>query len=290
MKQVNECYLNWWPHRFFPASKMPLNSPLSPLLTFPMTAAGGIDAKADISENMKIYFLFLFSLIPLSLPPSSCCSSSLIREGVLTSPAAEVWPTDWLGNLKALLGMHCSWVYVCVCVCTYCLHHSFCRLGEAVRLIRVAGWAWLTHTGSSQAVRAVALRGGPFHLHCPSQGSPSRGLDRGEARVLPELEAGGGSEKGGSIFMKATPNLWTLEKTVFQNSNVSNKMYNLMVYLLISHQICLVRYSAAIRSTILNAPLALLLLLRYSVNTLNSVTRCLSFSDRWYCLVLVLFF
>lgn len=91
--------------------------PLSPLLTFPMTAAGGIDAKADISVNMKIYFLLLFSPIPLSLPPpSSCCSSSLIREGVLTSPAAEVWPTGWLGDLKALLGMHCPWAYVYVCV------------------------------------------------------------------------------------------------------------------------------------------------------------------------------
>ncbi|TNN35633.1 hypothetical protein EYF80_054203 [Liparis tanakae] len=26
-------------------------------------------------------------------------------------------------------------------------------------------WVWLTRAGPSQAVRAVALRGGPFHLH-----------------------------------------------------------------------------------------------------------------------------
>lgn len=50
----------------------------------------------------------------------------------------------------------------------------------------------LTHTDPSQAVKAVALRGGPFHLHCPSQGSPSRGLDRVEAGVLSEPGAGGG--------------------------------------------------------------------------------------------------
>lgn len=35
-----------------------------------MTAAGGIDAKADIPVNMKIYFFLLFSPISLSLPPS----------------------------------------------------------------------------------------------------------------------------------------------------------------------------------------------------------------------------
>lgn len=93
-----------------------------------MTSAGGIDGEADILANMKIYlFPFFFSPTPLSLPPSSCCFSSLIRKGVLTSPAAKVWPTGWLGALKALLGMHCSWVYVYV---LYCLHHSFCRLGE----------------------------------------------------------------------------------------------------------------------------------------------------------------
>lgn len=73
-----------------------------------MTAAWGIDGEADIaSEHEDILFPSFFSPIPLSLPPSSCCFSSLIREGVLTSPAAEVWLSGWLGDLKALLGMHC---------------------------------------------------------------------------------------------------------------------------------------------------------------------------------------
>jgi len=93
---------------------------------------------------------------------------------------------------------------VCVCSASTTVPADW---GRAVRLIRAAGWVWLTRAGPSQAVRAVALRGGPFHLHCPSQGSPSRGQERGEAGVLPELEAGGGREKAGSIFMKATPNL-----------------------------------------------------------------------------------
>lgn len=163
--------------------------PLFPLLTFSMTAAGGIDAEADNQVKTKIYFSLLF-FTPFLYPsflPSSCCFSSLICEGVLTSPAAEALRGGWLGDLKALFGMHCPWVFIRVYVC--CLHYSICRLVEGCASDKTEP-GWLTW-GASQAVRGMALRGGPFLLHCPSQGSPGRGLDRVEAVVLLELQAAG---------------------------------------------------------------------------------------------------
>lgn len=133
-------------------------------------------------EHEDILIFLLFPPVPLSLPPSPCCSSSLIREGGLTSPAAGVWLNGWLGALKTLLGMHCPWVQGHVFVCVH-VHIAYTTVstdwGRTVCLIRAAGWVWLTHVGPSQAVKAMALRGGPFHLHCPSQGSPSRRLGIG---------------------------------------------------------------------------------------------------------------
>lgn len=145
-----------------------------------MTATGGIDAKADISANMKIYFLCLFSPIPLSLPPSSCCSSSLICEGVLTSPAAKVWSTGWLGDLKALLGMlrPCVHVYVCVSsvfVCTYCLR-GFFRLGEGCVSDKGSWLSWPDPHRAFTSCQSCGLwRGGPSICTAPARAHPAGG-------------------------------------------------------------------------------------------------------------------
>lgn len=82
---------------------------------------------------MKIY-LFRFFLLP-SLYPSlhhhPRCSSSFIREGVLTSPDAEVWPNGWSGGFQGPTWYATSMsLCVCACGCVYCLRHDFCRLGE----------------------------------------------------------------------------------------------------------------------------------------------------------------
>lgn len=164
-----------------------------------MTAAGGIDAKADIPANMKIYFLLLFSPISLSLPPSILLLLFLFDTWGGFNLSSCWGLADWLAGGSQGPTWYALSMSVCVCVCVR-VHIAYTTVsadwGRAARLIRAASWAWLTRAGPSQAVRAVALRGGPFHLHCPSQGSPSRGPDRGEAGVLLELEAGGGGEKG----------------------------------------------------------------------------------------------
>lgn len=168
-----------------------------------MTAAGGIDAKADISVNMKIYFPLLFSPIPLSLPPSILLLLFLFDTWGGFNLSSCWGLADWLAGGSQGPTWYALSMSVCVCVSVHIAYTTvFADWGRAVRLIRVAGWAWLTHTGPSQAVRAVALRGGPFHLYCPSQSSPSRGLDRGEARVLPALEAGGGGENAAPYSWK----------------------------------------------------------------------------------------
>lgn len=100
----------------------------------------------------------VFFYCSLSFSPSSCCSSSLIREGVLTSPAAEVWPTGWLGDLKALFGMHCPpRLRLCKDVRVYCLQR---QLGEGC-------------SSDKGCWRSLADPSGPF-TSCQSLG-PQRG-------------------------------------------------------------------------------------------------------------------
>lgn len=157
--------------------------------------------------------------------------------------------------------------------------------GRAARLIRAAGWAWLTHAGPSQAVRAVAHRGGPFHLHCPSLGSPSRGLDKGEARVLPELDAAGwegGSENHSAIFIKAGANLWELKEIESRDKNVSiTKTVYISHCLFADKSVWLFsqRFSSYLEGImVLYAPFSELL------GKYSQYSNAIFVLDRWYCL------
>lgn len=103
----------------------------------------------------------------LSLPPSTtpCCSSTLIREGVLTPPDAEVWPSGWSAGFQGPI-----WysplvsVYVCASGCVYCLRYDFRRLGEGYASDK---GCWLS----------LADPRGPF-ASCQSHG-PQRGVGGG---------------------------------------------------------------------------------------------------------------
>lgn len=103
-----------------------------PLLTFPMMAAGGIDAKADIPANMKIYFLLLFSPIPPPLPLSILLLLFLFDTWGGFNLSSCWGLADWLAGGSQGPTWYALSMSACVCVyvCAYCLHHSFCRLGE----------------------------------------------------------------------------------------------------------------------------------------------------------------
>lgn len=105
-----------------PISTRPGWVALSPLLTFPMTSAGGIDGEADILANMKIYlFPFFLPFLRPSLPPSSCCSSFFDTWGGFN--LSSCWNlADWLvGGLSRpylVCAVHeCLCMCLCVCMC-----------------------------------------------------------------------------------------------------------------------------------------------------------------------------
>lgn len=111
---------------------MPLNSALflpgwsefhhSPSSPSQWQPQGELTPRQTSRWTWRYTFSPLFSPIPPSLPPFVLLLFFLFDTwGGLTSPAAEVWQSGWLGDLKALLGMHCPWVCVCVC----------CRLRES---------------------------------------------------------------------------------------------------------------------------------------------------------------
>lgn len=75
-------------------------------------------------------------------------------------------PVDGQGAFKALLGIHHPWAYMYVRLDVYIAYDTISAdWGRAARLIRAAGWVWLTHTGPSQAVRDMALGGGGLSIH-----------------------------------------------------------------------------------------------------------------------------
>lgn len=190
------------------------------------------------SEHEDILILLLLTPISLSLPPPPPrCSSPLIREGVLTSPDAEVWPSGWSGGFQGPIWYSPSVsVYVCASGCVYCLRYDFRRLGEGCASDK-GYWLSLADPrgpfASCQSHGPQRGGGGAFHPHCPSQGL---GWRKG---CLPDLEA---RERGG-LFLKTTPNLWEVKAIPSRdaNENIPTTQICLVAYLLSDLQTCLVR-------------------------------------------------
>lgn len=152
-------------------------------------------------------------------------------------------PVDGQGAFKALFGIHHSWAYMYVRLDVYIAYDTISAdWGRATRLIRAAGWVWLTHAGPSQAVRVMALRGG-WGLSiriAPARASPAGCWIGVKKRVLTKAgssEGRGGRDRGavlennkGSMRSKGSP----LTGWKWKHPNERHRY----VWLLICCQIC----------------------------------------------------
>lgn len=190
------------------------------------------------SEHEDILILLLLTPISLFLPsPPPRCFSPLIREGVLTSPDAEVWPSGWSGGFQGPIWYSPSVsVYVCASGCVYCLRYDFRRLGEGCASDK---GCWLS----------LADPRGPF-ASCQSHGPQREGggfpsaLPQPGLGVKKRVLARPGSERtGGGLFLKTTPNLWEVKAIHSRdaNENIPTTQICLVAYLLSDLQTCLVR-------------------------------------------------
>lgn len=145
----------------------------------------------------------------LSIPPSTtpCCSSPLIREGVLTSPDAEVWPGEWSGGFQGPIWYSPSMsVYVCTSGCVYCLRYEFRRLGEGCASDKGCWLSLADPHGPFASCQSHGPRGGGFSIrNAPARARPAGYWIGVKKRVLTRAWSSGecGRERGGGgAFLK----------------------------------------------------------------------------------------
>lgn len=88
------------------------------------------------------------------------------------------------GLLKALFGIHHPWEYLYVCLDVYISYDTISPDWGRASASDKGCWLSLADPrGPFASCQSHGpQRGAPFHPHCPSQGSPSRMLDRGEEK------------------------------------------------------------------------------------------------------------